>query len=264
MYPPMNKPIGLLCALALISIGATVASANLTPINAPFGIEATHAQIFANTYGGVFAPGPNGAAVYSNGTITATRVDDTIGKAGIGNNLNMVTGGPDGLTTDQIWEDGIAITSAEAKFAGFTQEFGYDDGNGYVKLFDVTTQGSNGFNVSGSASHHFSTGVPWNWMRSGTGQMYYSQNARNSDMLDHMVTYQITGLNTADSVWMLFWEDRPGALRSSGGSDRDFNDLVVEIRANVANVVPVPGAVLLGGIGMVISGIATRRRACQA
>lgn len=257
MHPPRFLTRGLLYALAMFSICSSMASANLTSINAPFGIEATHAQIFANSYGGVFAPGPNGAAVYSNGTITATRIDDTIGKTGIGNNLNLVTGGPNPLTTDQIWEDGIAITSAEAKFAGYAQQFGYDDGAGYVNLFNVT---GSGFNVGGSASHHFSQGVPWNWMRAGTGNMYYSENARNIDMLDHMVTYQITGLNTSDSVWMLFWEDRPGALRSSGGSDRDFNDLVVEIRGTVANIVPVPGAVILCGIGMAISGLASRRR----
>lgn len=259
MRPPTCKRPHALLVLALLSTGATIAQANLTPVRPPFGTEATHSSIFSNYYGGVFAPGPNGAPSYTNGAITATRVDDTIGKTGIGNNLNLVSGAPDSATTDQRWEDGIAITAAVARFAGYTQEFGYDEGNGYVKLFDVAVNGSGGYNVSGSGSYHFTEGVPWNWVRGGTGQRYYSENGRNSDGLDHMITYQITGLRSSDTVWMLFWEDRPGAFRSAG-SDRDFNDLVVEIRASVANIVPVPGAALLGGLGMAIIGLARGRR----
>lgn len=257
MLPLKTRPARMLSLLALMAC-TQAARASLTPVAAPFGVEATHAQIFSHVYGGVFAPAPNGAAVYTNGAVTATRIEDTIGKMGLGSNLNLVSGVPDPTVTDQRWEDGIAITSAVARFAGFTQEFGYDDGNGYVKLFDVTTHGPGGYNVSGSASHHFAPGTPWNWMRGGTGQMYYSENARNSDMLDHMITYQITGLNTRDTVWMLFWEDRPGPLRH--GSDRDFNDLVVEIRATVAQVVPVPGGLLLCGLGLVLCRAMPRRR----
>jgi len=260
----MNVRSSRLCnalfGVGVLSTCAGIASANLTSVYAPPSGEATHAQILSNTYGGIFAPGPNGAPAYSNGSITATRIDDVLANGGMGSDLNLVFGTPGLPTTDQRWQDGIAITSAEAKFAGFSQEFGYDDGAGYVKLFDVTTVGPNGYSVTGSASHHFSVGVPWNWVRSGTGSMYYSQNGRNHDQLDHLVTYQITGLQTTDTVWMLFWEDLPGPLHGAGASDRDFNDLVVEIRANVANVVPVPGAALLGACGMGIMGVFQRRR----
>lgn len=255
-----NHRLATLFGVGVLSACSGAANAGLTGVFAPPSGEATHAQIFSNVYGGIFAPGPNGAPSYTNGSITATRMDDILSGGGIGGNLNLVFGSPGLPTTDQRWEDGIAITSAEAKFAGFSQEFGYDDGNGYVKLFDVTSVGPTGHDVAGSGSHHFTTGVPWNWVRSGTGSTYYSEEARNHDQLDHLVTYRITGLQTVDTVWMLFWEDLPGPLHGVGASDRDFNDLVVEIRANVANVVPVPGAVLLGAFGMGIMGAVQRRR----
>ena len=254
------RRIHAVLGVAVFSTITSIASANLTNVFAPPSGEATHAQIFSNVYGGVFAPGPNGAPAYTNGSVIATRIDDVLGSGGMGANLNLVFGTPGLPTTDQRCEDGIAITSAEAKFAGFSQEFGYDDGNGYVELFDVTSVGPTGYDVAGGGSHHFTQGVPWNWVRSGTGSMYFSEDARNHDQLDHLVTYSITGLRTSDTVWMLFWEDLPGGLRGSGNSDRDFNDLVVEIRANVANVVPVPGAALLGACGMGLVGLVKRRR----
>lgn len=254
---------------ALLSVGillstAGAARAGLTSVHAPPTGEATHAQIFSHVYGGVFAPAPNGASSYSNGSITATRIDDVLSTGGIGSDLHLVFGAPGLPTTDQRWRDGIAVTSAEAKFAGYNQEFGYDDGGGYVKLFDVTSTGSTGFDVAGSASHHFQPGIPWNWVRSGTGRTYYSENSRNVDGLDHMVTYLITGLATTDTVWMVFWEDLPGGLNQGGfgesKSDRDFNDLVVEIRASVAHVIPIPGAAWLAACGMGLLGVVTRRR----
>lgn len=239
---------------------ASITWGSLTNVRPPRTGEASHTAILANTYGGVFAPDAVGSTTFTNGTITATRMEDNIGKSGIGNNTNLVTGTPNPLTTDQRWQDGIAITSAIARFAGYQQEFGFDDGNGYVKLFDATTHGSNGFNITGSASHHFSLGTPWNWVRFGTGNLYYSENSRNPDQLDHLVTYRITGLHTVDSVWMLFWEDLPGPFRGSGGSDRDFNDLAVEVRGHVASVVPIPGAELLGALGMGLCSLFEKRR----
>ncbi len=252
----------VMAVVALASAGA--ANANLTTVRPPYGSEATHAQIFTHVYGafgGAFngAAGP-GASSYTNGTVTATRVDDYF-SGGPGNPLNLVTGAPGGSSSDQQWVDGIAVTSAEAKFAAFSQQFGYDEGGGYVKLFDVTMTGPTGFDVAGTGAHHFSLGVPWNWVRSGQGGTFYSQSWRNKDKLDHMVTYQITGLpglDPGETVWMLFFEDLRGSF-SAGTSDRDFNDLGVEVRASVA-VVPAPSAAALGALGLGLVGLFRRRR----
>jgi hypothetical protein len=253
--------IGASSVAALVSVGAGTARANLTTVYSPPSGEAPHYQILSHVYGGTFLAAVNNAPSYTNGTITATRVDDALAGGGPGGNLHLVFGAPGGSTTDQLWVDGIALTSAEARFAAYSQQFGYDDGGGYVNLFNVF---GSGYNVTGSASHQFSMGVPWNWARSGTGGTFYSTASRNKDGLDHMVTYQITGLTGLDpgeAVWMLFWEDLRGT-RSSGTSDRDFNDLAVEIRAApVANVVPLPGADILAAIGFAgVSVLRYRRR----
>jgi hypothetical protein len=57
---------------------------------------------------------------------------------------------------------------------------------------------------------------------------------------------------------MLFWEDLRGSF-ASGASDRDFNDLAVEIRATP---VPLPGADILAAIGFAgVSVLRYRRKA---
>jgi hypothetical protein len=52
---------------------------------------------------------------------------------------------------------------------------------------------------------------------------------------DHMVTYFMENASSTQTVWTIFMED----VRFTEGSDRDYNDFVVEIRA-----VPEPGSIL--------------------
>ena len=250
--------IGASSAAALVSLCSGTARANLTTVHAPYSGEASQAQILSHVYGGTFGPAGFSEPSYTNGPVTATRVDDFLAGGGPGTDLHLVLPAPGGSTTDQLWVDGIAIASAEAKFAAYSQKFGYKDVGSYVNLFDVT--GSQ-YAVSGDASHQFSMGVPWNWARSGQGGNFYSQQSANQDKSDHMVTYQISGLaglDPGETVWMLFWEDLPGSF-TSGSSDRDFNDLAVEVRATP---VPLPGADILAMIGFAgLSVLRYRRKA---
>jgi hypothetical protein len=256
--------IRALFVTATVSVWAGTASANLTTVHAPAAGEQSQAQILSHVYGGMFGPAGFSEASYTNGPVTATRVDDALAGGGPGDNLHLVFGAPGGSTTDQLWVDGIASVRAEARFAGYSQRFGYDDDDDgvgdvdYVNLFNVT--GSQ-YAVLGSASHQFSMGVSWNWARSaqgpGQGGTFYSQESRNNNE-DHMVTYRITGLtDPGEAVWMLFWEDLRGPYGC--GSDRDFNDLAVEIRASP---VPLPGADILAMIGFAgVSVLRYRRKA---
>lgn len=226
-----------------IALAAPSALASLTSVHTPHTGELGHVDILNHLYGGTGGAfdgsAGHGAPAYTNGTVTATRIDDLSG-GGPGSLLHLVFGSPGLPHTDQYWVDGIARATAEAKFAHFSQEFGYDAGSGYTNLFNVAVTGPTGFDVSGSGSVQFAQGAPWTWARGGTGNTYYSGDALNPDGLDHMVTYQVSGLTTTDTVWLLFWEDLPGVLGQK--SDRDFNDLVVEIRAQV---VPLPGMIVL-------------------
>ena len=244
----------LASALAII-VGPGVASAGLTPIfDSVIPEEPNHVEIFEELYGPGFSPAwaPPGAPSYTNGPVTVTRVDDF----GVGGFLNMVFGGP-GTADDQIWTDGIATISAEARFAHFDQEFGFAHvppglGGDYTKLFDVT---GSGFDVSGSATFEFSPGDTWVWARAddsdgGTLEnVWYSMDGMNRDGLDHMVTYQVTGRDVDATVWLLMWADENDAA-----GDWDFNDLVLEIHAVV---IPTPGSLALLAVG---GGLLTRRR----
>ncbi|MGD2109260.1 MAG: DUF4114 domain-containing protein, partial [Phycisphaerae bacterium] len=205
--------------------------AGYSTVGTPPSGEATHVEILENTYGGTFVGSGtdlgNGLwSVFDNGTVTATRVDDF----GLASLLNMLTGSP-GSGDDDTWTDGTATAVAEARFAGYAQEFGYDAGLSYVKLFDVS---GSGYSASGSAVITFGTGAIWEWARAddsdgGLDNVHYSEESSNTDGLDHLVTYNITGLPglpASTKVWLLFWEDVSGT-----GSDRDFNDLVVELQA---------------------------------
>ncbi len=248
----MKSSRGLVLAVLALGVSVGPAIADLTPVFAPPAGEMSHIQILDNIYGAGFA---GGAGVFTNGTVTVTRVDDFLPGGGAGTPLHLLSNGPGLPQTDQIWTDGIANATAEAKFAAFSQEFGYDSGSGYVKLFDAI---GSGFAVSGSGSVAFNPGTLWQWARSGQGGTWYSGESSNSDGLDHLVTYHVTGLNTTETVWLLFWEDLPGPLGGAGHSDRDFNDLVVELRASV---IPIPGAVLMALVGFGVAGVIRRKLA---
>jgi hypothetical protein len=189
--------------------------------------EVNTLAIFRNLFG----PGMTGAewcgAVYTDGTITATRVEDyedPCSKPGNpGDNLYLLSTSLTPTATDQIWMDGQATTTARARYAGLQQQFGYDAGSGYVEILDIGD--SNGFINIPADPVTFGPDSNWRWIRKGSGTTWYSTEDDNSDDTDHLTTYYITGLNDGKITWVLFWDDQ------AGGGDRDFNDFVLVITA---------------------------------
>ena len=161
---------------------------------------------------------------------------------------------------DQIWFPANGTATTTAKFASFTQDVGYipqsNDGTfnsaNFVHLFDVPG-GTNGIGLGGPSAPLNSGNVNFIWALDPSGApLWTSLPGQNSDSLDHMVTWLITGGqgNTAGN-WVIAWEDLPG------GGDRDFNDVVVEVKVSP---VPIPAAVWLFGSGLLgLIGIGRRK-----
>lgn len=215
---------GLLTGAAVAVGGASNTRAAFTEIQAPFGGEDSHAEIFSNLYGGTFsADGVN----FTNGSITAERIDDD---------------------DDHFFSSDLPIRgTAKVTFADFDQEFGIfdDDGGPFQSVFNVNGYG---YDVTGSAvidvDDEFAVG------RDGPrGTFASSEPSFNPSGVDRVVSYRLLGLDGPGPVWAWFFEDQGADV-----ADFDFQDLVVEGR-----VVPTPAAAAAGLV--MLSGALLRRRA---
>jgi hypothetical protein len=234
----------LAAVLGACTWGAGRAEAGLSPLGASKTAgEATPEQIFGHAYGGTFVRDGNN---FSNGTVTATRIDDDGG-------------------AEQRWNVNVTSARAVAAFSGYNQSFGQVVNGSYQPLFDVSGKG---FDVSGSAGA--AGGRPaggFTFARAGDDRVLHdrvlsSSAADNRDAADHLVSYRVTGAGS-DPTYLLFWEDAIGR-----GSDFDHNDLVVELKAasGEALLIPLPAAAWTGlsglaGLGLIRGANRLRRRA---
>ncbi len=237
-----------LIATGLVLASAFPALGSMTPILSPsFGAgEFNIEQILEAHYGGNFSvSGVDFIGGGPGGNINAIRWDDVLAPIG---QLSAVNPTP-GSAADQIWKNGDVSATAIAKFAGNSQQFGFDRGSGFELLFSI---GGNDMAATGSNSVDLSSNT-WRWVRrsSDDSNTFKSENSANADGLDHMVTYRLTGVDPTKTVWLLCFEDLPGG---TPGSDRDFNDMVVEVRA-----IPEPVTCTLLAVGG-LALLASRRR----
>lgn len=242
----------LACAAA-IGAASKTALASFTPINAPsWADEDARNKILGAQYGGTFTPTSPGSLDYTNGTITAVRVEDIYSTPTLPALPAALSTPANGSLDDQLWQANFRLASAEAVFAALNQEFGYFDGaagGSYVKLFNATGVK---YAATGGADISSLSGHTLRWARGGSGRVWSSKISDNSDQQDHMVTYNIQGLNSNYITWLVLWED----LTTAEHSDWDFNDLVVEIKA--LPVVPIPEPVAL--MPLLIGGLLGMRR----
>ncbi len=245
------KVLVFLTALIVVLAGIIPAFASFSSVG--YSGETNTRQILNNIYNVSFTGSNWGGTSYTSSQgISAVRMNDFFPSGAL--NPQSIVADKGSNTVDQIWSDGVLEMSAEARFAGYSQQFGFITGTShsektYMNLFNV--QGS-GFNVSGG-KENWVTPHLWRWARSGTNGPQSSLDVDNADGRDHMISYQITGLTGLqpnEKVWVLFFED----MNKCQGSDFDYNDLVVEIRAlpqqSPTAPVPVPGAIILGMIGL--------------
>jgi hypothetical protein len=230
-------------AMSVVAAAAVSVSAATVRVYPPRPGELGHREILDALYGGSFSAQDvdyvNGGLT---GAVSAIRQEDFLFPMGV----MSLTAGDDDSAADALWTDGSFTAFAVARYATEPHQFGFDRGSGYEHLLTAT---GTGVNVSEGTSMDL-TAETWSWVLEGTGcqGVFYSEPQRNSDRHDHMVTYRIDGLDRDGATWLLFWEDEAGFFGL--GSDRDFNDLVVEVRT-----APEPASVammILGGLVMLV------------
>jgi len=222
-----------------------------SPINPPSTPgELNHAQILHNIYNQNFTlDGANGRDYVGSGGITAKRVYDF--DAELAQITHVYNHEPNDI--DQIWTDGAVTVTAEAKYATFHQAFGWNGDNGlgtvFHKLVDDTNIGQPGVTFTITAGQEFLWGYqardnprcPW-WQPPYENLEWWSRPESHHHCVgeDHMITYFMEGASSTKSVWTIFMED----VRFTDGSDKDYNDFVVEIRA-----IPEPATICLLALG---------------
>jgi hypothetical protein len=231
-----------------LAAGASVAEAGYTAVKQPKRrSEAGHEQILERVYGGNFVSDASGLSFSNESGVTVTRVED------------------DGVArTDQTWSGrhvsarAVAAFSRKQKTAGY---FGATSGGEVKKVFDVSGRR---FDVAGAGES-----VVENDLRLGRDadavRTFSSVASANRDGMDHLVSYEVKGLSAQQaSVYLLCWEDK-----FSKRSDRDYNDLVVEVRAGEAAseaamaeplLIPLPPAAWTGLGGLLGVGVVSRMR----
>jgi hypothetical protein len=145
--------------------------------------------------------------------------------------------------------------------------FGGTAGAGDQVTLSIKATGAVGVNGDYSAGVVFASknlfGYYLDSSANNGGGVFYSDTALNNDGMDHLYAYQGTNTDTVqlptynpgiwkDNEFILAFED---LLKD--GSDRDYTDFVVMVES--VNPVPVPGAILLGLLGIGAAGLKLRR-----
>ncbi len=253
--------------VVVAAAGSALATPVFTPVGAPPGGEANLTTIFSGAgFGGhaaaqissVTTSGNDFILNYVNGDrVRAIRIADSNTD---GNSNLVLASSTIASSNDQIFEDGVVVSLAQARYAGFEQSFGYvpgASGGSFNSLFSVT---GSGFAVTGSSNQTISN--LFRFARRGTsgnpngGDTWTSREADNNDTRpDHMISFLFSnevGSRFIPNSLALFFDDQRGA-----SADRDFNDLVVEVQVNV---VPLPTAALASVAGLGGMAFIRRRR----
>lgn len=166
---------------------------------------------------------------------------------------------------DQLWTGTLLGATALSVNAAATQQLGVCtvcDGSDDI-LFDQSVTQSSSFplvlTIAGQEALSY-FGVSFSWFDSAGGHYAVgrvsSVPSRNPAGTDQMAAYTVAGkVNT----FVLAFEDWFSTVPTS---DRDFNDLIVEVRFGGApnTEVPEPGTVALLGAGLVAVGVLGRNR----
>jgi len=234
----ITRPVHVALIAPMIILSGS-ASAGFTSIQPPTGGEASHAEVFQSFYGGTF--NSDGSLNFSNGDITATRIEDT----GPINIITLDTGNGSAVG-DEFFAGTSVFVIPRLGEAMDETGLGFINGDGSFTPVAPTNDINQLFTATLSGVTRFALA------NSTTGAVITSSLADNVDGLDHMVTYHITSDSELfGNRWVILFEDR---LDGELGFDLDYNDAVFEIIA-----VPSPASAI--ALSLLAIPAARRRRA---
>ncbi len=191
------------------------------------GVGGAHATtVLPNTDGEASVATPGGILDSVFGLGNLQRIDDAI---------------------DQVWRnEGTAQVTAIAKWADFSETFGFISGGGFSALLSVPGTSAPASFTSAQSGTLFQFGLD----PSGA-PLWSSRESDNSDALDHMVTWKVVQGDRDVGSYVIAWEDLPDL------GDQDYNDLLLVVSG--VTPVPLPAALWLLGAGAVgLFGVARR------
>jgi hypothetical protein len=229
-------------------VGAPRAQAGYTAVKQPKrAAGASHEQILEHVYGGDFVADAAGLSFSNQSGVTVTRLQD------------------DGAAADNAGLGGRTFDArAVAAFAGKPKTARYFGAGVGRDAGQAVAVSGRAFDVSGTGPV---MGGDLNLTaRRGHAQRTISSVASaNRDGMDHLVTYEVKGASGQQApVYLLCWEDK-----FARRSDRDFNDVVIELQAAEAAarapltqplLIPLPPAAWPGLGGLLGGGIVWRLR----
>src|SRR5262249_49025529 len=134
---PSRLLVAMLAVILVTGLGLSSARAAIyTVVNPPPFPEKNTTEILSHIYGGNFTPV---GLDYTNGVITAHRIADSAGSGRSSRPLNLfesdLPGSPGGGldtdppvdTTDQLWTADSVVATAQARYALYSQRFGFFD-----------------------------------------------------------------------------------------------------------------------------------------
>jgi hypothetical protein len=229
-------------------VGAPAARAGYTAVKQPKrAAEASHERILEHVYGGDFVSDAAGLSFSNESGVTVTRLED------------------DGPTAGDASLAGHTFNArAVAAFPGKRRTASYFGSNSAPGAGQVVGVAGRAFDISGNGQ--VSGSELSITARHGRSQRSFSAVASgNRDAMDHLVAYEVKGVSGQQApVYLLCWEDK-----FARRSDRDYNDLVVELQTAEAAarapltqplLIPLPPAAWPGLGGLLGVGVFARFR----
>ena len=195
----------------------------------------------------------------NNPAINNTSVLDFLGGVGV-LNYSQLTRISD--SNDQLWTTTNGTAQIQGQFTADADNFGVVNGTAVptsLSFANLINGTGLPYNQSATVSIPASSQFQFALDNASTGTILSSANANNGDLMDHMVTFEITDASSPFyGDYILAFED---LLQGQAGADFDYNDTIVLVSGVTPIAVPEPATYAILGSGLALALLLQRRRA---